>query len=367
LATSSSGVVIRLTLAAAGLARYIPSMRRPTRLGLAILAALVVIAGAYTVYWFVVAGQIKNSVDVWAQSERADKIDVSWQGVTVRGFPVAFRVELDRAALRDNAVSPSPELNIPIVSGTARPWDFADWRLRAQAGFSVELAGAGERAPVKLTTRTADGVVSVAPEGGWKLWLGVQDVAVDAANRVRISSAGGWVIVPPKPPLQHTDPALGLALNFRHVHLPIAVEPLGDTIEQLDFNVTVKGGLPSGKLAKVAAAWRDAGGTIELDNLLLSWGGLGAAATGTVALDQDLQLIGGFSGAIQGYDKVLTALVQNGHMRATDAGLARIALTMLAKAGPDGKPEIKTAFTIQNGQMFLGPAKLGKAPRITWE
>jgi hypothetical protein len=258
-------------------------------------------------------------------------------------------------------------LSIPIVSGTARPWDFADWRLRAQAGFSVELAGAGERAPVKLTTRTADGVVSVAPEGGWKLWLGVQDVAVDAANRVRISSAGGWVIVPPKPPLQHTDPALGLALNFRHVHLPIAVEPLGDTIEQLDFDVTVKGGLPSGKLAKVAAAWRDAGGTIELDNLLLSWGGLGAAATGTVALDQDLQLIGGFSGAIQGYDKVLTALVQNGHMRSTDAGLARIALTMLAKAGPDGRPEIKTAFTIQNGQMFLGPAKLGKAPRITWE
>jgi hypothetical protein len=349
------------------LARYISSMRRPTRLGLAILAALVVIAGAYAVYWFVVAGQIKNSVDAWAQSERADKIDVSWQGVTVRGFPIAFRVELDRAALRDNAVSPSPALSIPIVSGTARPWDFADWRLRAQAGFSVELAGAGERAPVKLTTRTADGVVSVAPEGGWKLWLGVQDVAVDAANRVRISSAGGWVIVPPKPPLQHTDPALGLALNFRHVHLPIAVEPLGDTIEQLDFDVTVKGGLPSGKLAKVAAAWRDAGGTIELDNLLLSWGGLGAAATGTVALDQDLQLIGGFSGAIQGYDKVLTALVQNGHMRSTDAGLARIALTMLAKAGPDGRPEIKTAFTIQNGQMFLGPAKLGKAPRITWE
>ena len=51
-------------------------------------------------------------------------------------------------------------------------------------------------------------------------------------------------------------------------------------------------------------------------------------------------------GAIQGYDLILTALVQNGQMRATDAGLARIALTMLAKAGPDGKPEIRTAFTI---------------------
>ena len=37
-----------------------------------------------------------------------------------------------------------------------------------------------------------------------------------------------------------------------------------------------------------------------------------------------------------------------------------------AKAGPDGRPQIATSLTIQNGEMFLGPAKLGKAPRIDW-
>ena len=129
----------------------------------------------------------------------------------------------------------------------------------------------------------------------------------------------------------------------------------------------MNGVIPSGKLADAAAAWRDAGGTIQLDSLRINWGALGATATGTIALDQELQPIGGFSGAVQGYDQILTALAQNGQIRATDAGLARIALTMLAKTGPDGKPEIRTAFTIQNGQMFLGPAKLGKAPRLTWE
>jgi hypothetical protein len=61
------------------------------------------------------------------------------------------------------------------------------------------------------------------------------------------------------------------------------------------------------------------------------------------------------------------ALVQNGQMRPADAGLARIALTMLAKTGPDGEPEIRTVLSMENGQMFLGPAKLGKAPRLTWE
>ena len=342
-------------------------MRRPTRLGLAILAALLVTAGAYTIYWYVVAGEIKDGVIAWAQAVRADKIDVSWQKIDVAGFPIAFRVELEAAALRDNAVSPSPEIRVPSLSGTARPWDFGNWRIEARAGFSTDLAGAGERAPVKLTAQTANGVVGIEPQGGWKLWLALQDASIAAADRVRVSSADAWIIVPPKAPREHTDPNVALAFNLRQVQLPLPIGPLGDNVDELAFGVTVKGAIPNGKFAQAAAAWRDAGGTIELDNLRLNWGGLGATATGTLALDQELQPTGGFSGAIQGYDQILTALVQGGQMRATDAGLARIALTMLAKAGPDGKPEIKTAFTIQNGQMFLGPAKLGKAPRLTWD
>jgi hypothetical protein len=46
--------------------------------------------------------------------------------------------------------------------------------------------------------------------------------------------------------------------------------------------------------------------------------------------------------------------------------MARLALAVLAKPGPNGQPRIETAFTIQNGQMYLGPAKLGPAPRIDW-
>ena len=120
-------------------------------------------------------------------------------------------------------------------------------------------------------------------------------------------------------------------------------------------------------MAQAISEWRDSGGTIKLDNLQLKWGDLSSTASGTIALDQELQPVGGFSGAIQGYDQILTALVQSGHMRVAEAGLARLALAMLAKAGPDGKPAITTALTIQSGQMFLGPAKLGKAPHIAWE
>ena len=33
-----------------------------------------------------------------------------------------------------------PELRVPGLSGTARPWDFADWQLNASQGLSADLA-----------------------------------------------------------------------------------------------------------------------------------------------------------------------------------------------------------------------------------
>jgi hypothetical protein len=342
-------------------------MPRSTRFGLVLLAALLVVGGGYTGYWFLVAHRIEAGFVDWAVSQRADKIDLSWQKMRVSGYPVAFRVDLDSAALRDGAVTPSPELHIPVLSGTARPWDFADWRLAAPEGFTADLALAGKGAPAKMIAQTADGVVSIEPEGGWKLWLTLGGTRVEAGAPVLVGSAHATLTVPPGPSRGHADSMTALAVGASQIKLPLEIRPLGDVIDELDFAATEKGAIPSGKLADAVAAWRDAGGTIELDSLRLKWGALDATAAGTIALDQELQPTGHLSGAIQGYDQILTALVQNGQMRASDAGLARIALTMLAKAGPDGKPEIRTAFTIQNGQMFLGPAKLGRVPRITWE
>ena len=342
-------------------------MRRPTRLGLAFLALLLVLLGAYSAYWLILAGQIKDGVAAWAQTERAEKIEISWEKIGVTGFPFAFRVGLESAVLRDGRVTPPPELRIPALSASARPWDFAGWRLATPKGLSAALTGAGERPPLKLAARAAAGALTIDSAEMTILWLRLQDINAEAGAAVPIGWADAWVILPAKPPRSHTDPRLGVAFDLRQVRLSGMTAMLGETIDELAFGMTVKGAVPSAPLAQAVSAWRDAGGTIELDNLHVRWGGLGATATGTLALDPELQPIGGLSGAIEGYDQILTALVQNGRMRASDAGLARLALAMVAKAGPDGKPEIKTAFTIQNGQMFLGPAKLGKAPRIIWE
>ncbi len=341
-------------------------MRRSTRFGLVAAIVLLVLGGGYAAYWWIAAGRIENGLVAWRQSMQPRKIDASWQSLRVTGFPFGFRIELAGAMLSDHALTPAPEIHVPALTGDARPWDFSDWRLAAPQGLAANLAATGARPPVKLAAHIAQGTVSLARDGPTSLWLRFQGLVAEAGGRVPIKTADAWITLPPTPPRTDTEPSLGLAVDLRQVQLPAAPPTMSGTIDDLAFGVTVKGAVPDGPLLQAVAAWRNAGGTIELDKLKLKWGGLGANATGTIALDRDLQPEGAFSGGIEGFGAILSALVKAGRLNAEQAALAQIALSALARPGPDGQPQITTSFTIQHGKMYLGPAKLGEAPRIVW-
>jgi hypothetical protein len=343
------------------------SMRRSIRIPLVTLLVLLVLAGGYAVYWRIVSGQIKQGLVAWQQSEKKNKIDASWQRLRVTGFPFAFRIEIDNATFRNHNWSPAPEIRLAHLSGAARPWDFADWRLTAPHGFAADLAPAAGRPAVKLAAVAADGSVTLGDHDASWFWLNARDVSGDAAGAVAIGSADMWVSMPPKPAAKDNDPSFGLAVAMRQVSVPAAPVNFGKTIDALAVGVTVKGALPAGPIAQAAAAWRDAGGTIEVNNLHVEWSGLGITANGTLALDHKLQPIAAFSSGIEGFNAILNALVAADQMTPEQASLVQIALTMLAKPGPDGKPQLTAPFTIQNGKIYLGPARLGTAPQIVWQ
>lgn len=341
-------------------------MRRPTRLGLAIAILFVAASGAYGAYWVIVAGRIEDGIAQWAGSLPAQNLDLSWRAIRVGGFPLAFRVELNDARLRDRATAPTAELRVPLLSGSARPWNLLLWHLTALDGLNA-TASLADGAVATLAARAVSGSVAVANEGGATLWLGLNVLSADVGGRLAARGAGLWLVLPAHKPQTHSEPAIGVALELRELILPTVPVPFRNPVDEVAFGVTVMGAIPTGPPRRAAAAWRDSGGTLELDHLALRWGTLRVTGSGTVALDADLQPIGAFSGAIAGYEELMTALVAAGRMRAGDARLARLALAMLARTGPDGRPEIATSFTIQDGEMYLGPAKLGKAPRIVWE
>jgi hypothetical protein len=328
-------------------------------------AVLVIGIGVYSVFWWVAAGKIKDTVTAWQATAREQKIDASWQAMRVAGYPFSFRLELSGVALKNEETDPPADLQAPTLTATVYPWNFHAAWFTAPDGVGVSL---GEGAiPMHLNAEHAGGAVAQADDGTTTIWLSLYQAKADALVSLAARAVHAWVIMPPGPPATHQDPGAAFAMVAHNLAVPVTPPGFSGPIDDLGFGVTLMGAFPSGPLRQAATTWRNDGGTVELDNLRLRWGDMEINGSGTLALDNDLQPVGGFSGGVAGFDQLLNALVASGKVKASDARVARLALAMLAKAGPDGRPEISTSFTIQNGEMYLGPAKLGPAPRIDWQ
>ena len=345
-------------------------MRRPSRLGLAVVLSLLFVVSAYTVGWFFVAGRIEQGVAQWVEDMRVQDLDVSWRDRRVSGYPLAFRIELSEARLHRSAGA-GGELRAPLLAASARPWRLRTWQLSAPDGISG-TTGPAASPLATLTARTADGRVAVFGEGAADISLSLGEPVLvagsaDSGTRLAARTAALTLTLPPKEPQTHREPAVVSVLQLQDVTLPAVPSPLRSSVDYIEVGITLKGTIPPGSAREAAQAWRDAGGTLELDGLHVHWGTLKLTAAGTAALDTDMQPMGAFSGTIEGADELLTALGAAGRLRPRDAQLAKMALSMLARPGPDGRSRVATSFTIQNGEMSLGPVKLGKAPRIAWE
>jgi len=335
-------------------------MRRATILRL-IGVILVIGIGAYTAFWWIAAGKIKEAAAAWRDTAHSQKIDASWQDMRVTGYPLAFRLELGTVALKDGATNPPATLQAPTLTASVRPWNFDAASFTAPDGLSATF-GDGPAPVARITAERSSGAVARGDDGGAAIWLSLYQAKADMGLPFGARAVHAWLALPPGVPQQ----GLGLAIDARDVTPPALPPGFSGTIDDVAFGVTLRGEFPVGPLRQAAAKWRESGGTIELDHLDLHWGEMRINGSGTLALDNELQPVGGFSGGISGFDQLLGALVAAGRVKASDARVARLALAMLAKAGPDGRPEIGTSLTIQNGQMYLGPAKLGPAPRIDW-
>lgn len=342
-------------------------MRRLTHLGLLIAVVLLVIAvGGYTAFWFVVAGRIADGIGQWAESLRPHKLDLSWRAIRVGGFPLALEVELNQVVLVDQALPGPAQVSVKLLTAKAHPWNFRLWRLAAPDGLAASL-GPPDQPTAKLTSPQAAGSVAVNPDDNATIRFELHEPAIDAGMRLAAKQADLTVQLPPHPPQSPDQPAAHFTLDAQDLTLPSVPAPLRNPLDEITLGVTLLGPVPAALPRQAAAAWRDAGGTLELERVAVRWGLLDVTGSGTLALDDQLQPVGSFSGGIEGYDELLAALVAAGRLRANEANLARLALAFLAKRGPDGRPQISSSFTIQDGQMFLGPARLGPAPRIDWQ
>jgi hypothetical protein len=340
---------------------------------LLLLAALVIVVVGYGFYWFSVAELVRRGILDWSMARRAEGYTVGWDRYDVSGFPFALRVAIDHPVFGQTGIEPGYAAEAPSLVGEARPWALDTWRVTASRGARLAIQPGPARPAVTLTAaalagRVAPGQVEgAANHPGTAVALSAENLAMAGQTQLAITHAEVRTVIPAHAVASHRETWLTADLDVSGVTLPQPVQPLGDTIDHLAAAIAVKGTIPSGPHREALAAWRDDGGTLEIGSLDLAWGTLQLGTKGTLALDAELQPIGALTALIRGYNQIIDALVTAGSLRPGDGAVAKIALGLLAKEGPDGSYEISAPLTLQNGYAFLGPARLARLPNFTWE
>lgn len=194
-----------------------------------------------------------------------------------------------------------------------------------------------------------------------------QTAAADtpAAREMTVATVEFTGSRPETAPAADTDLAYDLSLKLIDLSAQLLENnPLGGTIGQTVVHAQLLGAPPATWDTPGIKAWRDAGGTVNLPDLSLRWGGLSLSGNGTLALDKDMQPEGAFTAHLSGFEQALDSLAAAGWIKPSAASLAKLAMGIAAHPGPDGKPIVDAPLTIQNRHISLGPAKLGQMPEL---
>ncbi len=334
-------------------------MRRALRW---LLLLLPLAFAAYAIYWHYAAQALRQGLGPWVEARRAEGYDLSWREVELGGFPLSFRFRFSDARL--SGTRPTPiAVAAPLLLAEARPWRLNGWQLTAPQGARGEVPGLGDA----FAARDLDCTLAVAGTAVVFLDVAAREVTGSGALAgLRIGTVALRASLP-EPPATAAAPSLRLTLRIGDLDMPHAVGPLGPRIAALSVEGNVKGAVEGAPLRRALAAWRDAGGTVELSEGKLRWDALAVDATGSLALDGALQPTGALTATIEGQNAIIDAAIASGGLRANDGQLAKTVLGLMAKEGPDGKRRLTLPVRLQNARIFLGPAQIAELPRFTWE
>jgi hypothetical protein len=339
-------------------------------------AALLILAAAWTGFWFFTAGTLRDGFGRWVEARRADGWSIQWRSLAIGGFPFAWEARIGQPRADRIGAAPHWFWQGPaIVTLRYRPWSPRAIGIAAPGTHRLGPDPTANQTTATISAREADGRIELDAAGrpeALSIAIADADIAQDGAAPVHIAALNAIIgAVPPSQatPAPQPPPTARLQANLAGLELPPGTKPvLGRTVGRAALTATLIGKLPPGTPAEALAAWRDAGGTVEIGHLALGWGPLSVTGDGTLALDDGLQPEAALSAHVTGYGETVDALVA-AHLVEPRAGfIAKLALGALAKTPANGgPPEIAVPVTIQDRTLYVGPAALFEMPRIDWE
>ena len=346
-------------------------MRRGVRI--ALLAIPVVLVIADLTAWRISTVQLEAGFQTWVDTMRRQGWSVTVGATKVGGWPFEARLSIIDLAVTGGA---------PVAPGGLF-WDAKQVSLRLDLLHPLSLDivpvgvqrirfGQGPDLPfvadafhiyVPLNADIVPDWFDLSLDG---LRLEVPTEG-EATETLTLRRLGGHVDL--EPGAEQGKPAISWALNAEGVHLPPTAKwPLGPTIASIVTEGLVTGPVPqAGTLSAMAGAWRDSGGSLDIQKLNLAWGPLTVTASASVALDDQLQPMGAGTSKMTGYDATLDALASNGVLTRSAAKAAKAVLSLLATApAQDETATVEVPLTLQFRTLSMRQVPLVRLPELEW-
>ncbi len=353
-----------------------PRHPKLVRYGLIGGGSVAIAALVYTVLWFVGASQLRTGVEEWIAQRPASGLSATVGKLEIGGYPLAFKLI---------AWDPKLDFSPPPGSGQAawsagfaraaaevKPWRRRDFRIELTGEHGFEFGSGPGRQTLRGETGRVRAAAAFDSEGFPEfLSLDLRQIDLeDSRGRPAYAAASARLSAERRPGGDggRLTPELRFTLVAEGVNAPaLARLPLGNTLQRVLLEARLVGDFPLENVLETLGAWRDRGGTLELDKVVIRYGQLGVQAGGTLALDRNLQPIGALTARIEGFLGAIDALREAGIIRPRDAAMAKLVLGALAKRPAGGGPRaLNLPLSVQDRKLSAGPVPLMEIPEIRW-
>lgn len=335
------------------------SERRPGRLSLLIpFGALLAVIAIHAVYWLLVSGQIRSQADAWIAEQEAAGYVITHEGLSVGGYPFRFSLRAAAPAIAAPEAEGGWSAEAARLAATAQFFDLNHWILTPAGDVALEAVTEG--GPARWVAGFETARLSLSGAGGVTTRIGATmtslTLAAEAGPTPAVEAIGALNL---SGSLSEDDI---FALRIQADQLRLAENQLDESLEAAfgreaelwrmeaavtQFDALARAGDP--------AEWRRAGGVLDVTRAQLIWGAADVSGAGQIALDADLLPAGRLSVVVTDPETLIDALVAAGlvHEEQGDA------LSLAALMAPRRESGIALPFRLQDGAVFLGPARLG--------
>jgi len=335
------------------------SDKAPSRLGLYLpFGALLLVIVVHGLYWLIASSQINKAADNWIlENERAGYV-ISHEGLRVGGYPFRFTIHIDAPDITAPQSDGGWNARLNRAAASAQFYALGHWIITL--GETGELATTIDGAPARYSLSAESARFSLRMRDGV-----THDVGAEVLNFSMEALEGAAPVIVTMDTFLlsgRTDDddrlatriqAEGTVFNDTVLSTPLR-EAFGDTAQMIrldaelsQFSALAQAGDPR--------AWTRAGGQIQINGAQLEWGPATLTGQGHITLDELSRPAGRLSVVVSDPESLVSALEASGIVHEDQGAALRLAAMM----APRRDQGIALPFRLQDGGLFLGPARIG--------